>query len=212
MLPYSLEVLFAIHGQFNRAVWPVQLLFFAFAVSVSVLLLRAPGSRVTSRATNVLLALAWAWTGIGFHWLHFASFNFAAPYYAVAFICQAGLFGLAAMFGKPRYCQEGGPQAAIGWGLVIYALLGYPLVDSMMGQAWQNVRLFALSPGATLLFSLGILLRASGRMAYVLWVIPVVWGIVAGVLAWWLGLAQDAILPVASVSAAILFLVSQRRR
>lgn len=212
MLPYSSAILFAIYAQFNQALWPAQLGFYALALALLVVVVRKPDSVAVARTMNAFLALTWAWAGIGFHWVHFAPYNFAAPYYAAMFLGQAALFAIAAVRGRPHYRMTSDPSGILGVALLGYALFGYPLVDLALGQTWQSLRYFPMAPGATLLFTLGALLLGSGRFAYLLFVMPVLWGLIAGVLAWWLGLAQDAVLPVASVTCLVLFAWRQRRR
>lgn len=205
MLPYSPEILFAIYAQFNQAVWPAQLIFNALLLGLIFLIAKRPSSATAARMVNGFLALAWAWTGIGFHLAHFAPFNFAAPYYGALFLVQAALFAVAARKASPRYCLARGLPGVIGAGLLGYGLFGYPLVDAALGQTWQSLRYFPMAPGATLLVSLGGLLLATGRVTYLLVVVPVLWALIAGVLAWWLGLVQDAVLPVAGLMCLALF-------
>lgn len=212
MLPYSIEILFAIFAQFNQAVWPVQLGFYVLALAAVVMVFRRPDSVTTARLMNGVLALAWAWTGVGFHLVHFAPFNFAAPYYAVMFVSQAVLFAIATAKARPRYRAARDMPSMLGLGVLSYALFGYPLVDLAMGQTWQSLRYFPMAPGATLLFTLGGLLMGSGRYTYLLFFIPVGWGLIAGVLAWWLGLVQDIVLPVASMLCLALFAWRQQHR
>ena len=212
MLPYSIEILFAIYAQFNQAAWPAQPGFHVLALVTLGVILRMPDHAAAARLMNGFLALVWAWTGIGFYLVHFVPFNFAAPYYAAVFLIQAALFAVAAARARPRYRVACDLSGMLGLGMLGYALVGYPLIDAVLGQPWQSLRYFPMAPGATLLFTLGGLLLASGRVTYLLFVIPVMWGLIAGVLAWWLGLAQDAVLPVASVACLVLFVWRQRRR
>ncbi|SFH47364.1 DUF6064 family protein [Modicisalibacter xianhensis] len=205
MLPYSPEILFAIYAQFNQVVWPAQLGFTLLALVLMLLVVKRPESATAARMVNGFLALAWAWTGVGFHLVHFAPFNFAAPYYGALFLIQAALFAIAALKASPRYRLARGLPGGAGVGLLGYGLFGYPLVDAALGQTWQSLRYFPMAPGATLLVTLGGLLLATGRVTYLLFAVPVLWALIAGVLAWWLGLVQDAVLPAAGlISLAVL--------
>lgn len=199
MLPYSIEVLFAVFGQFNREAWPVQLILFALALGIMVLLVRMPDSPGAARAISVSMAAAWAWVGIGFHYLYFAPLNFAAPFYAAIFVLQALLLVWAGGREKPRYRWHNGVSEWAGLALLLYALGIFPLIDWWLGHAWSDLRLFAMAPGPTALFTLGLLLLTAGPTPYYLLVIPVLWGVMQGVQAWWLGLPQDMVLPFASL-------------
>lgn len=210
MLPYSIDVLFAIFGQFNCETWPAPLIFFALALVMLAALGRSGGGISLARAISVCLAIIWAWVGIGFHYIYFAPFNFAASFYAVAFVLQALLFAWAAYKAQPRYRWR---RDTFGWAgliLLVYALALYPLVDVGLGHGWQNSRLFAMAPGPTALFTLGLLLLTAGRTPFYLLVVPVGWGMTGGVLAWLLGVPQDAVLPVASLVGVGLAIYKNR--
>lgn len=63
MLPYSAEVLYALYGQYNQAIWPIQILFLVLAGTVLVLILRpwrlfgiAPGPTALFTLGVMLLA------------------------------------------------------------------------------------------------------------------------------------------------------------
>ncbi|SHF14571.1 hypothetical protein SAMN02745148_01915 [Modicisalibacter ilicicola DSM 19980] len=211
MLPYSTEVLFALFAEFNRTAWPVAVTFQVLALAALILVAYRPGQRASARALSALLAAAWAWVGIAFHWWHFAPFNFAAPWYGVAFLGQALLFAWAVLRRELRYRWRSAGVGWIGQALLLYALVGYPLVDWLLGHDWQSLRLFAMAPGPTMLFTMGALLLVQGRTPYHLLVIPVLWGVVGGVLAWRSGLPQDAILPVASLLGLGLVVARNRR-
>lgn len=88
MLHYSLEVLYALYGQYDQAIWPTQIFFLASAGMVLALTL--PRWRHSSSVVGVILVLAWLWAAIGFHWQHFSLINFSAGVYA-------GLFGIQAL-------------------------------------------------------------------------------------------------------------------
>jgi hypothetical protein len=87
MLPYSAEVLYALYGQYNQAIWPMQILFLVLA-GVSLAFTLHPW-RQAGRVVGLILVLAWLWAAIGFHWQHFSLINFSAGIYAALFAVQA---------------------------------------------------------------------------------------------------------------------------
>lgn len=220
MLPYSIEVLFAVFGQYNKTVWPAQLLAYVLALVALAIVFKPrvfkpsvfKPSAAGTRFIGVVQAIAWAWVGIGFHFVHFAPLNFAAPIYGTFFVLQALLLAWAGLIkASPGYRFHADVFGVVGQGLVIYALVGYPVVDWLMGQDWRHIRSFAMAPGPTMLFTLGLLLSTNGRTPLYLAIIPLLWGLVAGASAWLLGLSQDLVLPLAGIGGLGLIVWKNRR-
>ena len=209
MLPYSQEALYALFAQYNGAVWPIALLFLVLALAVPVLARRP--SRQAARVTGLFLALTWAWTAVGFHWLHFSTIHFAAAAYAALFGIQAVLlawtFALrGAVFLRLRADLYGITAVT----LMLAALAGYPAADALAGNPWPQWRLFGVTPGPTMLYTLGVLLLAVPRAPRHLLAIPLLWILMAGFSAWVLGMAQDGALLMAGIAAVALTAAGRR--
>jgi hypothetical protein len=209
MLPFTVDVLFSSFEAYNRALWPAPILALTLALAIILLTLRPlPGG---DRAIGALLALAWLWIGVGYHLLHFAAIDFAAPVYGAFFVLQGLLFAWTAVV--RRLAFRFGVDL-FGWaGLVlsIAATLAWPLADSL-GHGWQSARVAGLAPGPTAAFTLGLLLLTAGRAPLHLAVIPLLWTLVAGATAWVLTIPQDLALPVAGLGAFGLILWKNRRQ
>ena len=89
MLPFTAEILFSSFEQYNRALWPLPIVASALGIVMLALALRP--ARAGDRAIGMLLALAWLWVGVGYHILHFAALDFAAPV-----VAGNALLGIAA--------------------------------------------------------------------------------------------------------------------
>ncbi|WP_136064037.1 DUF6064 family protein [Modicisalibacter radicis] len=210
MLPYSSEVLFALFGQVNRELWPVLVLLYALAAGCLVLVWRLPGRKASARALSCGLALFWAWHAVA-EFVFFAPFDFAAPYYAGLFLLEALALLGAGVLGRPRYRPRGGVGGRVAAVLIGHALIGYPLLDWLAGEEPTSLRVLGMAPGPTMLFTAGLLLLGDVRSAVWLLIVPVLWGLYAGLLASWLGLMQDAVLPLASLLAGWMVLGRVRR-
>jgi hypothetical protein len=208
MLPYSAEVLYALFGQYNQAIWPVPVLFLVLAAVVVALALR-PVSQA-GRAVGLILALAWIWTAIAFHWLHFAQINFAAGGYAALFALQGLLLAWTLVLrGGITFHLDRGPVAWAALAVMICALFIYPALDWGAGHPWPQWRLFGAAPGPTMLFTLGALLLARPWAPYHLLMIPVLWLAIDAWSACVLGMTQDAVPAVAAV-VALVWVLRQR--
>ena len=211
MLPFTAEILFSSFEQYNRALWPLLILAPVLGLAIALLTLRpVPGG---DRTIAALMALAWIWVGVGYHFLHFATIDFAAPVYGALFVLQGLLLAWTGV-ARGRLAFRFGAEL-FGWcgvALMLAATVAWPLADGLLGHGWQNVRVVGLAPGPTAAFTLGLLLLTAGRTPLHLAVIPLLWTLIAGATAWILTIPQDLALPVAGLAGFGLILWSDRRQ
>ena len=211
MLPFTADILFSSFAQYNRALWPLPILAVALALATILLTLRPV--RHGDRAIGALLAAAWVSIGVGYHFLHFAAIDFAAPLYAACFVLEGLLVAWTGIVrGEIAFRFRAGPYGWTGLALAAAALVGYPLADGLAGPGWPSVRLVGLAPGPTTAFTFGLLLLVEGRTPLILAVVPLLWTLVAGVTGWVLGIAQDQALALACLGAFAVILGRSWRR
>jgi len=163
---------------YNLAIWPLQLLAVLFCLLIVYALWRKPawGGRVVS----ALLVLSWCWVAWAFLYQRFYQIHVVADGYALGFVLQAGLLG---WFGVVRnrlaLVAVNRPRVIIGVGVLIIALVFYPLIALLSGRSWLEFEMFGLAPDPTVLATLAILLLY--RAPKVLYAIPVIWVILSGV-------------------------------
>jgi hypothetical protein len=209
MLPYTAEVLFASFGSYNQSLWPAQLLAVALALVAILLVLRPVGHG--RRAILALLAAAWLWVGIGYHALHFATLNFAAPVYAGLFVIQGLVFAWEAARGARTFRFRPDVMGLSGLAIMLAGLIVWPLADAL-GHGWPGARLVGLAPAPTSVFTLGLLLLLDGRTPVRLVLIPLLWTLVAGATGWVLGIPQDLALPIIGLAGVGLIVWKNRRQ
>jgi len=161
----------------------------------------------------ILLAESWAWVGWAFLHLRFAPIHWVADWYAVAFFLQALLLFI---YGVSRRRVEfvigNSARAGIGVFVLLVALLVMPVTAHLTGREWMQAELFAMTPDATALATLGLLLLAKGRVAVWLVVIPVAWCIASGATLWVLEAPEAMILPAGAMLTIALMFMPVRRR
>ncbi len=208
MLPYTRDVYFALFETYNAAIWPAQIAAIALAVLAVLLVLRTRpyGGRVAA----AVIAAAWGWTGIAFHWLTFSTVNYLAPAFAVLFVVAALLFAWTGMIrGKLDLRFERSVRGWSGLGLVAAGLFGYVLFGWLAGSEWPQMAFFGVAPGPTVVFTLGILALAHPRVPWHLAVIPLVWALTGALIGWTLDILQDVVLLGGGV---VLFVLALARR
>ena len=211
MLPFTAEVFFSVFEQYNRAIWPAQIVAYGLGIVVVLLTLRpVPGG---DRAIGVLLAAAWAWIGVVYHLGHFAAIDFIAPAFAAVFLIQALLFAwTGAIGGKIAFRFRADVFGWTGLGFMIYAMAVYPLIGWLAGHGWPRAPLFGVAPCPTTIFTMGVLLLTEGRTPLRLVLIPVLWSLVGGTAAWLLEVPEDFALPLVGLGGLGLILWKNRRR
>jgi len=213
LLLFSSRTYYRLFELYNLELWPLQLL--ALALGVTVLALWRRGGERAGRAIAVILAAAWLWIAWGFHWQRYASINWAANYFALAFAFEAllmlwlgGVRGWFAIAPVARFRQR------VGLGLFLFTLLVFPLVGPLLGRSWTQAEVFGIAPDPTALATLGILLFAGVRPVWWLFPIPVAWCLISGATLWAMGSPDFAIVPLAAllaVSVAVGSAVRQAR-
>lgn len=189
MLPFTREQFLALFVRYNEAIWPVQVAAAALGFAMIVLVLVPARGR--NRLIGVGLAAMWAWTGIVYHWHTFLAINPAARVFAALFVLQAALFFVSgAIRGHEHYRAGRGPRAWVGWALIGYAFVLYPLIGLWSARAVDEIPMFGVTPCPVTIFTLGLLLLAR-PMARWLLAIPLLWSLVGGSAAFLLGLPQD---------------------
>lgn len=155
----------------NAEYWPLHLLTLALGGVILVLAFRQPHSQ--DHWIWLTLAAVWGFVGWSFLWQRYAAINWAIVYVAPAFIVQALLL-IAAASGKAVFDRQGFAGRA-GLLLAAFGLVIYPLLPAFFGRSWTYAEVFGIAPDPTAIVTLGVLLSAHNRFAWVLSLIPLGW-------------------------------------
>lgn len=188
---------------YNAWLWPAQL--FVLALGIGLLVAWWRGASWAPRASCALLAAAWAWVAWAFQLERYAAINWAATGFAAAFALQAAL--LLAM--TWRAGPGAAPRSPVGLALLGGAVLLMPLVGVAFGRPWREAELFGLTPDATVLGTLGVLLLlGSPRRAGALWpwLVPLAWCGVTGATLVAMALPWAGLMPLAGLAAVLAVL------
>jgi len=184
--------------RYNDDVWPLQLVAMAAAVAI-VLLVRSQRSW-PSRAIPLALASMWLFVAWAFHVRRYATINWAAQYFAIAFVAEALLLAwTGTVRGGLRFGAGAALQQRAGYVIVAAALAGVPLTEWLAGRDWRQLEWFGVTPDPTVIGTLGILLLARDRPPWALLVIPLLWCAVNGAFLWTLGLRDALALPLTAL-------------
>lgn len=205
MLPFTKDEFFAVFSAYNAAVWPAQIAAYVIGLAVVALLLRP--SRAGGRAVGIVLGAMWIWTGVAYHWLHFAAINKAAFVFGALFVAQGvAWITVGALPGRLRFERRRGVAAWLGWLLLIYAMVVYPLIGLAAGHRWTELPMFGITPCPLTIFTFGLMLLAAPPLPRWLLAVPLAWSLIGGSAAFLLGVPQDWLLLISGVAmAAVLY-------
>lgn len=210
MLPFTRAQFLAVFADYNLGVWPAQLVAYALGACMVILLFRP--SRMASRATGAGLAVMWAWTGIAYHWVYFSVINRAALLFSALFVLQGLLLFHAAIRDRLRFGSPAGLAAVLGWALVLYAALLYPLAGLWAGHRYPELPMFGITPCPVTLFTFGLLLLTTGPVPRTLLMVPFIWSLVGGSAAVLLGMPQDWPLLFSGIATIPMLVLRDRAR
>jgi hypothetical protein len=169
--------------QYHAAIWPAQLV--ALVVGIAILALAHGEWRWRGRAIAAILAVCWAWVALAFHFQRYATINWAATWFAAAFMLEALLLIAVGVIGdRLRFAATSDPIAHAGLALVLLGLFVQPLLGPLAGRNWSQAEIFGITPDPTAVVTLGLLLRASRPVDARLALIPLSWCAVGGAFLW----------------------------
>jgi hypothetical protein len=209
MIPFTVDQFLGVFERYNQAIWPMHVV--AYLLGIAIIALVALRPRYADQAIGVLLAGFWAWMGIAYHLMFFSAINGAAIGFGVLFIVQAILWVVFGVI-RPRlsFQLDGSPYAVIGGLLVLYAMLIYPVLGTLLGHGYPRSPSFGVAPCPTVIFTFGLLLWTGARVPRALLIIPALWALVGFSAALSLGVREDIGLLVAGVLAVGLLLWRDR--
>jgi hypothetical protein len=209
MLPFTREQFISVFAAYNGAVWPLPLLAYLLAIAMVLAVIRP--TRTSSTLVAGALAAMWAWTGIAYHWVFFTRINTAAWAFGALFVAQALLvLHLGALRRRLSFASDGGWTAWLGWTLVAYAAIAYPLLGVWVGHGYPEMPMFGITPCPLTIFTFGMLMLTNAPVPRRLLVIPVAWSLIGGSAAFLLDVPQDWLLLFSGLAAVPIVLAGRR--
>ena len=203
-LPFTVEQFFGVFRMYNNAVWPAQVLLLVLAaLAVIFIALRRPWSGV---AVSAILAVLWIWLGAAYHLAFFARINPVAYGFGALSIVGGLMFAWHGVIRRRlEFSFAKNLRAGIGIALLAFALLAYPIWATLAGHGYPELPTFGL-PCPTTIFTIGVLVLASGNSLRAVFTVPILWSLVGSQAAFLLDVKPDLGLLVAGVAAVGLFI------
>jgi len=197
-LPFTEREFFDVFGRYNAAAWPVVAGLWIVTLVYAARLVTTGASSI---ALSVLTAFHWAWSGVVYHAIFFATINRAAFLFAAMFVLEAVAIGWLGVVQRDlTFRWQRRAKETVGM-LFVAASLMYPALVLATGHHAPRAPLFAV-PCPTTLFTTGLLLLAR-RTALSVTIVPMLWALVGGTAAIALDVLPDLLLWVAAGVLAV---------
>ena len=202
-LLFSPETYYRLFALYNAAIWPAQIAAITVGLAILTLLVWRP--HWAGPAIVILLAVCWAWVAWGYFAARYATINWAATYFAWAFVLEALLLiQSGTVSGRLSFAEaRRSLWTTVGVTLFAFALLLQPLIGPLAGREWAGLELFGVAPDPTVLATLGVLLAAE-RLRWELLVIPLLWCVVTGATLWAMSAPDALLMPMAALLVVLL--------
>jgi len=210
-LPFSFEEFLNVFEEYNRAIWPLQIVAYLLGILVVVAAL----SRFARSGTLIcgVLGAMWIWNGAIYHMMLFKSINPVASVFGVLFIVQGLLFLLFGVWRKDlQFRVRNSPAGWLGMVLVLYAMVGYPLLAQLYGHAYPATPMFGVAPCPTTIFTFGLILWGLPTMPRVILPILFIWSVIGASAAVVLGMKEDFAMPAAAAAVLVFYVAEEFER
>lgn len=209
-MPFTVQQFFQVFASYNEAIWPAQIALYLIAL-ISIFLLIKP-STSSDRLISLSLAFFFGWMGIVYHLLFFSRINPAAFTFAGLFVIQCVMLFYQGVIRRSLKFAFGLRMRNIaGFGLIVYALCIYPLLNYLSGHSYPRTPTFGV-PCPTTIFTIGMFLFLEAPFPKKIFIIPIVWSLIASSAAVLLDVPADFALTVAASFVVLLIHNSRIRK
>jgi Family of unknown function (DUF6064) len=208
--PFTVEQFLEVFGDYNEAVFPMQVIFYIIGSAAIYLAIRPlPGS---NGMISAVLAFLWLWMGIVYHLIFFTAINKAAYVFGFTFILQGILFlSLGVLQNKLSFSFRPDASGITGIILILFALIMYPVLGYTIGHRYPLSPTFGL-PCPTTIFTFGLLLLTDKKFPIAILIIPFIWSVIGFTAAFQFGIVEDTGLLVSGLLSLSMLLYRNRRQ
>ena len=207
-MSFTAQEFFATITAYNLAVWPAQPILLALALTAVFLASRRPPGN--GEGVYLVLSALWLWSGVVYHIGFYRTINPAAWAFGALFVLQGTGFAWMALWRSGSFRARQDLGGFVGGALIVYALIVYPIVGSLVGHTYPGGPSFG-APCPTTIFTFGLLIWSEERLPHPLLFVPAGWALVGTAAAVRFGVVEDLGLPLAAL-LALWLLVRPRPR
>lgn len=196
------EQLLEVFTAYNPQIWPMQ--FVAYLLGMAAVYLAVRKTAFSWRGIPAILAFFWLWVALLF-WLPSVLQGFTPGiFFTAIFLVQGLLFVIQTIKPRLHFGSKPGLTTWVGWGIVLYALVGYPLVGALAGHTYPRMSPFGLTPCPVVTFTFGLLLLVESKVPKALLILPFLYALTGFV---WIsiGMWEDIGMVISGILGTVLF-------
>ena len=190
LILFSRDVYYRTFGLYHHGIWPAHVVLVLLVALAALACRRARDDASRGRIVVGLFTVCWVWIAVAFHAHRYATVNWAAKYFAGAFLLQAVLLAWLAVRGRVAIDARSIHRLLLGLAVLAVAA---PFTGLMTGRQWDQVELLGVTPDPTATATILALGLSSPRVTRLAIMIPVLWCLVGGLTlfalhspeAWW---------------------------
>ena len=154
----------------------------------------------------------WLWVGVPFNRFYSRPTYSMAIAFVVLYVIEAGLLVVTGVFKQSlSYRPRAEACGVVGALRVPYRMVGYPVIEYLLGRGYPSLLPFGLVPCPLTVFALGLFLWTDRRLPWYVLVIPFLYSL-SGVLPVSLCIVEDLGLVAGGLVAACMILYRDRAR
>ena len=177
-------------ARYNNHYW--LMLPINYSLCISAILFSLRKTTYSSRIVTSVLAVFWLWTGVIFNGLVFSEISSRAVIFAAVFVVESMLLVFYGFYKSELIFRVRADLiGAVGWTSILYGLLGYPLIASLLGRGYPQSLVVGLAPCPTVVFTLGILFWSERRLTKAILAIPLFYALAGGAMVSSKGVVED---------------------
>ncbi len=210
MSPITFEQFLKLITGYNQAVWPMQIV--AYILGITALFFAIKETKYSSRIISAILSFFWLWVGIVFSLMFVSKIWKLNIVTGIMFIIQAILFLILGVF-KPNIPFRFRPDVygVIGIIFIAYAIIGYPIIEYLIGRSYSQFLYIGIFPCPTIVFTFGLLLWMAKKLPKYILIIPFIISI-EGILAIPLGVYEDIGMVIAGLLGTVMIFYRDRTK
>ncbi len=202
MSPITFEQFLELITGYNQAVWPMHIV--AYILGIAALVFAIKETKYSSKITSAILAFFWLWGGIVFSIMFVSKIWKLNIGSGILFIIQAILFLLLGVFkSNLQFRFRSDVYGVIGIIFIAYAIIGYPIIEFLLGRSYSQFINIGVVPSPTAVFTFGLLLWMTKKLPKYFLIIPFILAI-DGILAIPLGVYEDIGLVIAGLLGTVM--------
>ena len=195
---------------YNIHLWPLHVV--AILVGLFVVWVAINPRPQTVRLALGLLSVTWLFVAVVFLYGRYAAINWAVVYTLPLFVLVAIVLAVWAMRSDaPGLEQRSGFAFFVAVGVLIFSIVGYPLLGFATGRHWMTAEVFGMTPEPTVIATLAFLALVRRGRALTPMLVASLWTVVTALTLYALDRSDFFVGPLAAVLCIAAYIIGTRR-